>query len=243
MTQLPPGAAENPAEPLQGLSGRSLNLRLEDVHKSYGSTRALAGADFELGAGSSMAILGRSGSGKSTLLRIVAGLEEPDSGHVFIDDQLASEPGYSVPAHKRGLGLVFQSSALWPHMTVAQNILFGVRDSDRAARQARLAELCEGMALTGLEKRYPDRLSGGEARRVALARALAPRPGLLLFDEAFTHLDWELRSSLWDLVNSQVRSRATLLIVTHDPDEADALADSRLLLADGRLSPWTAESR
>jgi iron(III) transport system ATP-binding protein len=194
--------------------------------------------DLEVASGESVAVLGRSGSGKTTLLRVVSGLEDLDAGRVAVGGQLVSGEGAFAAPNARGIGYVFQSSALWPHLTVAQNILFGVRSRDKATRNAVVAELLERLEIPGLAGRYPDRLSGGEARRVAIARAIAPSPALLLFDEALTNLDWDLKGRLIDVLNRRVRGSAAMLFVTHDPDEAHRVSDRRLLLSEGRLGPW-----
>jgi ABC-type Fe3+/spermidine/putrescine transport system ATPase subunit len=213
-------------------------LSLRGVEKRYGARVVLACVDLDVSPGEAVGVLGRSGGGKTTMLRLVAGLESPDAGRIAIAGEEVSGPGRLVAPHARGVSYVFQSSALWPHMTVAGNILFGVRDNDAGARAAILADLLARLDLEGLADRAPDSLSGGEARRVALARALAPQRGLVLFDEALTNLDWDLKARMVDLVNAEVRGRATIVYVTHDPAEAAAVTDRQLLLEHGRLRPW-----
>jgi iron(III) transport system ATP-binding protein len=211
-------------------------IRVQDLGKRYGGVRALDGVSFEAGAGERLALLGPSGSGKTTLLRVVAGLELPDAGQIFIWDRLVSEPGRGVPPHLRGIGFVFQASTLWPHMSVRGNIAYGLAGWPREQMRARLAELIEQMSLQGLESRFPAQLSGGEARRVELARALAPKPSTLLMDEPLTNLDPELKTRLLDLIRgSAEREGATLMYVTHVAEEAESIADRVLQIAQGRL--------
>ena len=177
-----------------------------------------------------VALLGPSGSGKSTLLRCIAGVQQPDTGRITWngDDLLA------VPAHQRGIGLVFQDPLLFPHLTVGRNISFGTRDSSR------VAELLSLIRMSGYADRRPETLSGGEAQRVALARALAPQPRMLLLDEPFGALDTDLRRSLTTEVRELLKSTHTPAIhVTHDEDEAFAIADRVVRLADlQRSSPF-----
>lgn len=211
-------------------------IQVSQLSKCFGRVRALDAASFRLAAGESLVILGPSGSGKTTLLRLIAGLEMPDEGQVLIDGGLASRPGWVLDPHRRGIGFVFQTPCLWPHMTVAQNILFGLAHlSWRDARQ-RLDELLAQTELIGLERRYPSELSGGEARRVALARTLAPTPKCLLMDEPLTNLDQDLRAKLLTLIKETVQSEgSSLLYVTHDPDETAQISGRVLTLRDGRL--------
>jgi ABC-type sulfate/molybdate transport systems ATPase subunit len=193
--------------------------------------------DLEVAAAESVAVLGRSGAGKTTLLRVLAGLEPPDAGRIAFGEVVVNAPGVSLAPWRRGVGMVFQSSALWPHLTVGQNIAFALQDRPREWRRARTAELLDAIGLSGLEARYPHAISGGEARRVALARAVAGDPPVLLLDEALTHLDAETKGRLVELIGRLARGRATMVVVTHDPDEARLLADRTLELAAGALEP------
>lgn len=213
------------------------SIELTGVTKSFGDTPVLARIDAAIERGSRVAILGPSGCGKTTLLRLVAGLDYPDAGQISLDGKLASRPGWVLEPHRRGIGFVFQSGALWPHMTVAQNVLFGLRGVDRSAAAARLQELAEQMEIEGLEARYPDQLSSGQIRRVALARALAPRPSILLLDEPLTNVQPDLRARLAELISESVaRTSATLVHVTHDETEASQLATRLLRMHSGKLS-------
>jgi iron(III) transport system ATP-binding protein len=164
-------------------------ITVRQVTKYYGQTKALEEVSLSHNSLDPLIILGPSGGGKTTLLRLIAGLEMPDSGEIYLENCLASDPGWLLPPHRRGIGFVFQSSALWPHMTVADNILFGVNHVPKDEARDRLNGLLESTGLKGLEGRYPDELSGGEARRVAIARCLAPRPKILLMDEPLINLD------------------------------------------------------
>lgn len=209
---------------------------VQDVVRRYGATAALDGVSFEAPEEGTVAVLGPSGSGKTTLLRLIAGLEAPDAGTITAGGNLLSAPGQVVAPHLRGMGLVPQASALWPHMTVAQNILFGLHGLPRAEARGRLNHFLERTGLTSLARRYPHQISGGEARRVALARALAPRPRYLLMDEPLSNLDGALRDALLALIRDLVReTRASLLYVTHRPEEAEALGGRVLRLRAGHV--------
>ena len=198
--------------------------------------RAVRGFDLDLAPGELAALLGPSGCGKTTVLRLVAGLEAPDEGTIRLHGNVVAQPGGVVPAERRRVGLVFQDYALFPHLTVAQNVAYGLRRLDRSRRRARVADALELVGLTGEADRAPNALSGGQQQRVAIARALAPKPELLLLDEPFSNLDASLRSS----VRSEVRrilgdAGITSLIVTHDQEEALSLADRVAVMADGTL--------
>ena len=206
------------------------------LEAGYGGPPVLRGVDLCVASGSVGAVLGPSGSGKSTLLRVLAGLHRPSSGTVRIGDRVVDDGTTFVPPERRGIGLVPQSGALFPHLTVAGNIGFGLKDRSRAERAARVAELVELTGLAGLQRRMPHQLSGGQRQRVALARALAPDPALVLLDEPFAALDAALRVSLRAEVLRILRhTGATTLLVTHDQGEAMSLAGSIALMRDGRI--------
>lgn len=210
-------------------------LRLRDIHKAFGGGDVLGGVDLHVPDGKTVALLGPSGSGKSTLLRIVAGLEQPDRGSVH----LGGEDVTSRPVHRRGVGVVFQDQALFPHLDVGGNVGFGLRMAgvDAAARARRVAEVLEQVSLPGYEGRDPATLSGGEAQRVALARALAPRPAVVLLDEPLAALDQLLRERLLVELRAVFDELAvTVVAVTHDPTEAAALGDQIAVLLDGRIA-------
>ena len=203
---------------------------LEGVHKRFGGRTVVDDVTLGVAPGEVLALLGPSGSGKSTTLRLVAGLEDLDAGRITLDGQVVSEPGRIVPPERRRVGFVFQSFALFPHLSVEENVAFGARDRARAR---------ELIALVHLEPRRSARvqtLSGGEQQRVALARALATEPRVVLLDEPFANLDAALRRHLRDEVAFALRARhATAILVTHDASEAFALADQVAVMSDGRI--------
>lgn len=209
---------------------------VNQVTKSYGDVKAIDRVSLGVSVAAPAVVFGPSGSGKTTLLRLIAGLEIPDGGEIYINGTLVSKAGWALAPHQRGLGFVFQTSALWPHMTVAQNILFGLHGIAKSQARNRLHELMEKTLLSGLERRYPHQISGGEARRVALARALAPQPRYLLMDEPLTNVDAELKGKLLSLIQEAVlHTKACLVYVTHDADEAEQVSERVLILTDGRL--------
>jgi len=209
-------------------------LELIDIYKSYESQPFLCGITFTVAVGETVCLLGPSGSGKSTLLRIIAGLETPDQGQVRWD----GEDLAPVPVHRRGFGLVFQDYALFPHLNVAENVAFGLKMQNltRAEINLRVADILGIVNLTGFSDRRVTDLSGGEQQRVALARALAPNPRLLMFDEPLEALDHNLREQLMDELRYILHaSSVPAIYVTHDQEEAFALADRVLLLHDGSI--------
>ena len=211
-------------------------LSLSNVSVSYGETQVLADVSLELESGKLLAVLGQSGAGKSTLLRLIAGFDNVSSGEIQLDGNVLSKAGKTTPPEKRGIGIVPQDAALFPHLTVSQNIGFGLKQLSGSQREARIAELLELTKLSEFADRRPDQLSGGQAQRVALARALAPRPKLVLLDEPFSALDAELREELRAEVRSVLRAEgATAILVTHDQEEALSLADKVAVLREGRI--------
>ena len=214
-------------------------VRLEGIRKTQGGRLLFQNVSVDVAAGDSVALVGPSGIGKTTLLRIVAGLERPDAGDVWIAGRRATQGGsILVPPHKRGIGFVFQDLALWPHMTVAQSLTFVLRSAapavSRIEHQRMVDETLRVVHVDGLGDRYPHQLSGGEQQRAAFSRALVHRPSLLLLDEPFSSLDVDLRQDM----------RATLrelrgafgfatVFVTHDREEASAVAARRIALTLG----------
>ena len=197
---------------------------------------ALADVDLTVASGEIFAVVGESGSGKTTLLRLIAGLETPDRGTVRLAGRTVSAPDAWVPPEERPLGMLFQEGALFPHLTVAENVEFGLRGAKRDERRRRRSEVLGLVGLSEYGDRYPHQLSGGERRRVALARALAPEPELVLLDEPFTGLDANLTSRLRSEVGRILRETGTTaLIVLHDTDEVLPLADGICVLSRGRL--------
>ncbi|PRY58727.1 iron(III) transport system ATP-binding protein [Knoellia remsis] len=201
-------------------------LALRTVSKSYGDTPAVCELDLAVEAGEIVALIGPSGCGKSTLLRLVAGLERPDAGEVRVGDATVAGRGAWVPPEKRRVGLVFQEHALFPHLTVGDNIRFGLAGVARAEQDARVRKVLELVHLPHTVDRYPHELSGGEQQRIALARSLAPRPEVVLLDEPFSSLDESLRARVrTDTVDALRATGTTAILVTHDQTEALTVGD------------------
>jgi len=211
-------------------------LQVEQLDQSYGNHAVVRELSFTLPRGAIGCLLGQSGCGKTTVLRCIAGFEPVQGGRILIDGAVVSAPGKSVPPEKRRVGMVFQDYALFPHLTVAANIAFGLRADGRDARVRELAEL---VGLSASLQKFPHEISGGQQQRVALARALAPNPALLLLDEPFSNLDVELRERLsLELRDIIKASGATAVLVTHDQHEAFAIADEIGVLHEGRIQQW-----
>ncbi|WP_052071796.1 ABC transporter ATP-binding protein [Sphingopyxis sp. MWB1] len=211
-------------------------LDLRAVSRRYQGRAAVDAASLCLPAGRIACLLGPSGCGKSTLLRMIAGLETVDEGEIHIGGALVSAPGRALPPEQRGVGLVFQDNALFPHLNVARNIGFGLTDLDSATRAERVERLLARFHIAHLAGAWPHTLSGGEQQRVAIARALAREPALLLLDEPFSGLDGTLRAAIRQSLLDDLRAAgATVLIVTHDPEEAMLVADHLILMAAGRI--------
>ena len=212
-------------------------LSLYEVSKSFqAEVPVLQEVSLQVDSGTMVCLLGPSGCGKTTLLRLIAGFEEPDSGEIRLIKRLVSRPGLVVPPEQRHIGMVFQDFALFPHMTVGQNIQFGLFRWPAAWRRARLAEMLQLVGLEGAAGRYPHELSGGQQQRVALARALAPNPQLLLLDEPFSNLDVNLRQQLREEVQTiLLRAGITTLLVTHDREEALSLAHTLAVIEHGQI--------
>jgi iron(III) transport system ATP-binding protein len=223
----------------RGTAGVSFaaTLQFDAVDVRLGGRVVLDKFDLTLQRGEIVCLLGESGSGKSTALRVAAGIQPVHGGSLRINNEIVSAPGLLVPPDRRGIGLMFQDFALFPHLTVLQNVLFGLRRLGRSAAlpQARAALLRVGLA--DRETDYPHMLSGGQQQRLALARSVAPRPGLLLLDEPFSSLDARLRETVRGETLAVLReTHATSLIVTHDPEEAMVLGDRVALLRKGRIA-------
>jgi iron(III) transport system ATP-binding protein len=209
-------------------------VAVKALSKAYRGRAVLREVELEVADGTVLALLGPSGSGKTTLLRLVAGFERADAGEILIGAERVAAAGHSVPPERRHIGYVPQEGALFPHLTVAGNVGFGL--SRRERKGCRVAEILDLVGLAELAERYPHELSGGQQQRAALARALAPRPALILLDEPFNALDLELRrSTCEDVVALLRRSGATVILVTHDPGEAFATADRVAVMQDGRI--------
>lgn len=213
-------------------------IEVQQVCKGYNRTIAVKNCDLEVGSAEILALLGPSGSGKTTLLRLIAGFEKPDEGRILISDRMVVDVANAVwvAAEDRGVGMVFQDYALFPHLTVAQNIRFGLRRTSKKERQIRVEELLRLTELVGYTDRYPHELSGGQQQRVALARALAPRPRVVLLDEPFNGLDPDLRPQMRRQVAKILRHLGTAgILVTHDQEEALGMADRVAVIRNGEL--------
>lgn len=211
-------------------------LQLSGLTARYGSTTALDDVDLTVPDGTLAALLGPSGCGKTTLLRAVAGFLPVAAGTVTVGDRVVAGPGVHVPPERRRIGIVPQEGALFPHLTIARNIAFGLHALPRAERRTRVGELLDLISLPDFGERMPHELSGGQQQRVALARALAPRPALVLLDEPFSALDSALRTELRAEVREVLRAtQATAVLVTHDQQEALSIADQVAVLRDGRI--------
>jgi iron(III) transport system ATP-binding protein len=218
-------------------------IEIEGVVKRFGTVQAVDGLELVIEPGRFVCLLGPSGCGKTTTLRMLAGLEFPDSGRIRSGGRVLSDGGTGafVASEDRGMGLVFQSYALWPHMTVAQNIAFGLemRRWSKARRDARVRELLDLLRIAGLGGRYPSELSGGQQQRVALARSLAPGAGVLLLDEPLSNLDAQLRLEMRaELKRLHEELGNTIVFVTHDQLEAMTMATDVAVMRDGRLQQY-----
>jgi len=212
-------------------------LLVEDLHHAYDGQDVVRGLSFELQRGAIGCLLGPSGCGKTTVLRCIAGFETPRAGRILLNGVAVSAPGVHLAPEHRRIGMVFQEHALFPHLTAAQNIAFGL--ARNGAGEARVRELAELTGLSGLLQKYPHELSGGQQQRVALARALAPRPELLLLDEPFSSLDTDLRERLSLELREIIKATgATAVLVTHDQQEAFAMADEIGVVHEGRIEQW-----
>jgi iron(III) transport system ATP-binding protein len=210
-------------------------LRCDDIRKRFGETVAVDGASLEIERGRTLALLGASGCGKTTLLRIIAGFERPDSGRVELGGRVLNAPGVFLTPEKRRVGLVFQDYALFPHMSVASNVAFGMLHKN-GRRRARIEELLSLVGLEGLATRMPHELAGGPQQRVAHARSLAAEPDLILLDEPFSNLDTGLRQRVRAEVRQIIESLGTTAIfVTHDQEEALSLAERVAVMIAGRI--------
>lgn len=209
-------------------------VELKNINKSFKDFKASNNVNFSIEEGKLIGLLGPSGSGKTTILRMIAGLETPDSGDIIIGGTRVND----IPAGKRGIGFVFQNYALFRHMTVFDNIAFGlqVQKKDKKFIKTRVQELIELVGLNGFEKRYPHQLSGGQRQRVAFARALAPNPKLLLLDEPFAAIDAKVRKELRSWLKEMVEKLGiTSIFVTHDQEEAVEVADEIIVTNRGRI--------
>ncbi len=214
------------------------DIRIRSLAKAYRGHAVLDGVDLDVADGTMLALLGPSGCGKTTLLRLVAGFERPDAGEIALGPDTVEAPGRFVPPEARHVGYVPQEGALFPHLTMAGNIGYGIRrgPGGKAGREARIREMLHLVGLADHADRYPRQLSGGQQQRVALARALATGPGVILLDEPFSALDLDLRRRMSAEVTALLRTvRATAVLVTHDPAEAFAAADRVAVMQAGTI--------
>jgi iron(III) transport system ATP-binding protein len=225
---------------IPALRARDMDLlELDRISHAYDGRPVVRALSLSLRRGAIGCLLGPSGCGKTTVLRAIAGFEHVADGGIRIAGALVSGPGVHVPPERRRVGMVFQEHALFPHLTVAENVGFGLRRVARGERAARVAELLAQVGLEGRGASYPDQLSGGQQQRVAVARALAPRPDLLLLDEPFSSLDVDLRERLAAEVRAVIRNTGTTaVLVTHDQHEAFAMADEIGVMHEGRILQW-----
>jgi iron(III) transport system ATP-binding protein len=213
-------------------------IGIEHVTKRFGGVTAVRDLSLEIGDREFVTLLGPSGCGKTTLLRLIAGFMAPDEGVIRVGSAALSTPTGIVPPERRGMGMVFQNYAVWPHKTVYQNVAFGleVRKVGRAETKTRVGRVLELVNLAGFEQRYPGQLSGGQQQRVALARSLVVEPGILLLDEPLSNLDAKLRERMrWELKELQRRTGITFVYVTHDQSEAMALSDRIAVMYAGEI--------
>lgn len=223
------------------------SVRFEKVAKSFATVSVIQPLDLTIAPGEFLSLLGPSGCGKTTLLRMVAGLESPTAGRIWIGNELASDPQnrHQLPPEKRGLAMVFQSYALWPHMTVLENVAFSLklRGISRDAREAKARTVLESVRLGDLSARRPSQLSGGQQQRVALARALAAEPKVMLLDEPLSNLDANLRDEMCDEIRDLRKTfPMTMIYVTHDQNEAFRLSDRIAIMNKGVLEQLASPS-
>lgn len=214
-------------------------LELRHVHHAYGRQTVVNDLSFALQKGTIGCLLGPSGCGKTTVLRCIAGFEPVLGGEIMLKGAVISKTGYCMPPEQRHIGMVFQDYALFPHLSVRDNVGFGLRRMRRPEREARIVEVLRVVGLAEVARKHPHQLSGGQQQRVALARALAPKPDLLLMDEPFSNLDVTLRGRLSREVRDILKSQnATAILVTHDQDEAFAVADEIGVMHQGEIQQW-----
>ncbi|KKK38769.1 ABC transporter [Mesobacillus campisalis] len=213
-------------------------IEIKELSFQYKNAKKPTIQNFDLSVkqGEIISILGSSGCGKSTILRLISGLEVPRSGSIVIDGKKMADDRQFVKPEHRGVGMVFQDYALFPHMTVAGNIKYGLAKMSRREKNERLNEVLDLVGLAGFEKRYPYELSGGQQQRVALARALAPKPALIMFDEPFSNLDKSIQVKIRDELRLILKQTGvTSIFVTHDEEDAKALADRVVVMEDGKV--------
>jgi iron(III) transport system ATP-binding protein len=218
------------------MSDPTPRLEIRNLRRAYGGRQVVDDVSLQIMPGQVTCLLGPSGCGKSTTLRMIAGVEMQDSGTIHVDGKLICDTMFRVPPERREIGLMFQDFALFPHLSVADNVGFGLKKGTKAEKRKRIEELLERVDLLRYIDGYPHQLSGGEQQRVALARALAPQPRIMLMDEPFSGLDNRLRDGIRDETLSILKEEDTaVLLVTHEPDEAMRMADEIALMRDGKI--------
>ena len=210
-------------------------LKIQNLSHSYDDNQlSLKKINLLVNKGERLSIQGPSGSGKSTLLRLIAGLEEPHEGQIFINEEEVSSPGFSVPPEKRQIGMVVQDKALFPHLSIYENICFGIKKN--TDKEQIVLDLLNLFKIEELKNKFPHQISGGEKQRVALARSMAPNPNFIMLDEAFSALDSDLKVSIYDEVLEIFQGKnITVILVTHDTEEAKILSTRQLNMDNGEL--------
>ncbi len=232
------GASESGRWGVRGTAAATIAARLsfQNISHAYDKVQSVDGVSLDVSPGEMICLLGHSGCGKTTLLRIAAGVERQSGGQVMINGVEVSGPSAFLPPEQRGVGLMFQDYALFPHLSILKNVMFGLNGLPRAEAEREALSALKRVGLSGYAQDYPHALSGGEQQRVALARAIVPRPSVLLMDEPFSGLDRRLRDAVRDETLAVLReTRATTILVTHDPEEAMRMADRIALMRKGRL--------
>ncbi|ALI56355.1 ferric iron ABC transporter, ATP-binding protein [Celeribacter marinus] len=231
---VPPKPVLNP-QPVMSTPDTHPRLEIRNLRRAFAGREVVSDVSLKVTRGQVTCLLGPSGCGKSTTLRIIAGVEMQNSGEIYVDGNLVCDTVHRVPPEGRSIGLMFQDFALFPHLSVADNIAFGLKGS-KSNKRARVLDLLEKIDLTRAIDQFPHELSGGEQQRVALARALAPRPSIMLMDEPFSGLDERLKDEIRDSTLDVLKAEGTaVLLVTHEPDEAMRMADEIALMRDGRI--------
>ncbi len=212
-------------------------LQCDNVSKDYSNIIALDSVSFSLNQGEILSVFGPSGCGKTTLLRLIAGLETVDKGQIFLNERCLSSKKIHILPEKRNIGMVFQDYSLFPHLNVAANIMFGLQNFNKNEKTMRLKEVLDLVKLSGFEDRYPHQLSGGQQQRIALARALAPNPAIILFDEPFSNLDALTRSDILTDLQKIIRENSiSTILVTHDREEAFSVSHRVAIMINGKIT-------
>lgn len=214
-------------------------LKLDHITQAYNHHVVVDDLSLQLNEGQIGCLLGPSGCGKTTVLRLIAGFESLRQGEIALRNRVVAKPGFNLPAEQRNVGMVFQDYALFPHLKVLENIMFGLHQHDKAYRRTRAMAMLEIVGLAQMADKYPHELSGGQQQRIAVARALAPKPDLLLLDEPFSNLDTDLRARLSMEIRDVIKQQGTTAVmVTHDQHEAFAMADEIGVMYQGRIQQW-----